>query len=192
MGSTVPPGDSGPPNKPLDAAAAIGLVYEDLRAVAAGYLRNEASGATLQPTMIVHEAYARLSQQVRAVYCNPEHFRAVACTVMRRVLVDHAKSKQAAKRGGSMARIQLDAELAPTRELEQVRILAVHDAIEKLGRHDQRAARLVELRFFAGFTIDRAAAVLGVSPRQADDDWRYARAWLARELGAGPALSRPD
>ena len=171
------------PRESLDAREALGPVYEELRAIAGSYLAGGDAGVTLQPTMIVHEAYARLAVQSRAGYRDSAHFRAVACTMMRRILVDHARARAAAKRGGDGARMALEPDIAPAPDLSQIRILATDEALTKLARHDQRAARMVELRFFGGLTVDEAAAVLGISPRQVDDDWRYARAWLARELG---------
>ncbi len=160
-------------------------VYNELRTLAAGHLRRERADHTLQPTALVHEAYLRLFRGARVDWRNRAHFFGMAARVMRQVLVDHARRAQAAKRdGGSPVALEdvvglADAAGAP------LDVLRVHDALESLATFDARQARIVELRFFVGLTLDETAAVLGVSPVTVSRDWALARAWLAAELRDG-------
>ena len=157
------------------------LVYDEFRELAADYLRQETRAHTLQPTALVHEAYLRLIDQTRVNWQGRTHFFAVGAQAMRRVLVDHARARNRAKRGGGWQRITLDdqLQLSPGRDAD---LLAVDEAIDKLAQLDPRQARIVELRFFAGLTVEEVAEVLGVSKRTVENEWTIIRAWLRREL----------
>jgi len=155
-------------------------VYADLRRRARGYLRRERAGHSLSPTALVHETYLRLIDQQRVLWQNRTHFFAVAATAMRRILVDHARAQQAAKRGANVRVAWHDA--APPWGSPDVDILALNVALDKLASIAERQCRLVELRFFTGLTVDEAAAVLGQAPATVYRDWAFARAWLYREL----------
>ena len=160
--------------------ALLPIVYAELRRQADRALRREAAGHTLEPTALVHEAYLRLVGQARAPARSRAEFHAIAARVMRQVLVDHARARQAAKRGAGAAVTLTDTDAVvgePTAE-----VLAVHEALERLSALDPDQARLIELRYFAGLTIDEAATALGVSPATAKREWVVARAWLRREL----------
>ena len=155
--------------------------YDELRRIAHGAMRRERRNHTLQPTALVHEAYLKLVDQTRSNWQSRAHFFGVAGNAMRQVLVDHARRHRAAKRGGGWARVSLDDNLADPDGLSG-EILDLHEALEKLVAQDERAARVVELRVFAGLAAREAAHVLGVSKRTVDDDWRVARMWLSHEL----------
>lgn len=157
-------------------------IYDELRALAAGYLRNEGVGHTLQPTALVNEACMRVLDQSRVRWKNPGHLRAVSAQAMRRVLVDHARAKRAGKRGGGERPVTLVSELLGGPGDDGPDVLALEAALEKLAARSERQARIVELRFFGGLTIPETAAALEVSETTVEDDWRFARAWLNREL----------
>jgi len=166
-----------------DAAAAeelLPIVYEELHAIAHRLMAGERRAHTLQTTALVHEAWLRLNG-ADARYENRRHFLRVAARAMRRVLVDHARRKRAAKRGGEDAPLPLDAALALYEE-NPVDLLALDEALEGLGRRDETLARIVELRFFAGLTLEEAGGVLGLTVRQVHRGWTFARGWLRREL----------
>jgi RNA polymerase sigma factor (TIGR02999 family) len=180
----------------LDAAAAgdrqaaadlLPLVYEELRQLAAARMAAEAPGNTLEPTALVHEAYLRLVSpaQAGAAFDGRGHFFAAAAEAMRRILVDAARRKRREKHGGDRDRVDLDA-AQPAAPDPRHDLIAIDAALTRLAADDPQAARLVELRHFAGLTVPEAAEVLGVSPRTADRVWAFARAWLHREL-AGTA-----
>jgi RNA polymerase sigma factor (TIGR02999 family) len=163
---------------PLAADQLLPLVYDDLRKLAARRLAQERPGQTLQPTALVNEAYLRLvGPEADRRWDGRGHFFAAAAEAMRRILVDNARRKRREKHGGERQRehAELDA-LDISGPPEE--ILALHEALEELARHDPLKARLVELRFFGGLTLVQAADCLGVSPSTADRAWRYARAWL--------------
>jgi RNA polymerase sigma factor (TIGR02999 family) len=159
------------------------VVYAELRRQAARYLRRERTGQTLQATSLSHEAYLRLIDQRNVRWQNRAHFFAVAARLMRRVLVDHARCRHRVKRGGGMTVLPLEEALAVAAEKSTVDLLALDEALQKLEVIDGRQARIVELRFFSGLSIDEAAGVLGVSPATVKNDWNVARAWLRREIG---------
>lgn len=171
-------------------AALYPLIYEQLRALAAGQMRNERDGHTLQPTALVNEAFLKLIEQDRATYQDRGHFMAVAATAMRRVLIDHARTRQRAKRGGDAHRIALDdvIEGADARGLD---LLALDEAMERLATMDARKARIVELRFFAGLSVAETASVLEVSEKTVKREWAVARAWLRRAL-SGERYDAPE
>jgi RNA polymerase sigma factor (TIGR02999 family) len=163
------------------------LVYGQFRALAAQYLRKERGNHTLQPTALVNEAYLKLLDQSRVQWQGRTHFFAVGAQAMRRILVDHARRRQRLKHGGQRARVTLDEGVALSPDRDQD-VLALDEALLKLAELDERQAKVVELRFFAGLTVDEVADVLGVSKRTVEGDWTMARAWLHRELskdGAG-------
>lgn len=157
------------------------LVYDDLHRVAGGQLARERSGHTLQPTALVHEAYLRLVEVHHVAWQDRAHFLALAATTMRRILVDHARKRRAAKRGGAAVGVTLVEEVvgSPGPEVE---LLALDEALIALAELDPRKSRLVELRYFGGLTIDEAAEALGVSPSTVKSDWQMARAWLFNRL----------
>ena len=160
------------------------VVYDELRGIARQYLQRERRDHTLQATALVHEAYLRLVDQAETTWHDRARFFAVAAGIMRRILVDHARSHRAAKRGGGREKIQLDEELAPSPERD-VDLVALDDALKDLGRFDSRQSQIVELRFFGGLTVEEVAEVLEISPRTVKREWRLARAWLRREIARG-------
>ena len=163
--------------------ALVPLVYAELRRQATRALRREREGHTLQATALVHEAWLRLDGQRDARWESRSQFLAVAAQVMRRVLVDHARTRQAQKRGGGATQVTLgDAEQVAA--AGGVDVLALDDALARLTELDPRKARLVELRYFAGLSIPDAAAALGISPATVGREWAVARMWLRRELDA--------
>jgi RNA polymerase sigma factor (TIGR02999 family) len=161
------------------------LVYDELRRVAARYLRRERPGHTLQPTALVHEAYLRLIDQRRVQWQNRAHFLGIAATMMRRILINHAQSRRAAKRGGGKYTLSLDAAVdwADEREVDRgIDLLAIDGALTRLAAIDNQQSRIVELRFFGGLTVDETAEVLDISPATVHREWRMAKAWLHREI----------
>jgi RNA polymerase sigma factor (TIGR02999 family) len=156
------------------------LVYEELRLLAAQKLSHEPPGQTLQATALVHEAYLRLVGDEPQMWQNRGHFFAAAAEAMRRILVDHARHKQARKSGGGHARVAIDADLADPATPEE--IMALDDAVARLAAEDPQAAEIVKLRLFAGLSIDQAAQATGVSRATAYRQWTYARAWLRSDI----------
>lgn len=174
-----------------DAAALDALmpiVYAELRRQASRAMRRESTGHTLDATGLVHEAYLRLVDQQRIAWRNRAQFYGVAAQLMRRVLVDHARERGAAKRGGGLQRVTLDGAAAMVADDGSASgaadVVAVHEALERLAALDAEQARVVELRYFGGLSIEETAAVLGISPSTVKREWVVARAWLLRELGA--------
>jgi RNA polymerase sigma factor (TIGR02999 family) len=172
---------------PGAAEQLLPLVYDELRRLAAQKLALEKPGQTLQETALVHEAYVRLVGSGDAAACSEQrwesrgHFFAAAAQAMRRILIDRAREKRAQKRGGGRKRLDIDAvDLATQATPDQ--LLAVDDALAKLTSEDPAAARLVELRYFAGLTVEEAGKALGMSTATAYRHWKYARAWLHTEL----------
>ena len=163
--------------------ALLPVVYAELRSQADRALRREAVGHTLQPTALVHEAYLRLVDQSRVPWQNRAQFFGIAARCMRRVLVDHARARGAAKRGGADVRAALDEEgVAAATDEPAPMVVAVHEALERLAVLDPEQARLVELRYFGGLTIEETAEALAISPATVKREWAVARAWLRREL----------
>ncbi len=156
-------------------------LYEELRRLAAAQFRNQPAEHTLQPTALVHEAYAKLAASSAVVVRDRRHFLALASRAMRQVLVDHSRARVTAKRHNDRERVTLS-EQVDDATAEPVDLLALEDALDTLADLDERKARLVELRFFGGLTERDAAAVLGISRTEASRWWRTARAWLAKEL----------
>ena len=162
----------------------LGLVYEPLRAIAERNLYRERQGHTLQPTALVNELYLKLIDQRRVAWHDRAHFFAVAAQVMRRILVDYARRRKSEKRGGGLVPVTLSAalEVAATQNLD---IVALDAALESLEKIYPQQAKVVELRFYAGLTIDETASVLGVSPATVSREWTMARAWLRRATANG-------
>lgn len=167
-------------------ARLLPLVYEELRALAASYFRRQPDNHTLQPTALVHEAYLKLVNQTAAQWNDRAHFFAVAAKAMRQILVNHAHARNAEKRGGGATRILLGDDLAPTPERD-FDAIALDEALNRLAALDERKARVVELRFFSGLSVDEVAHVLNVSKTTVEADWRLARAWLSKELKSAVA-----
>ena len=159
------------------------LVHDELRRLAGNYLNRERPGHTLQPTALVHEAYLLMVGQNRARWQNRAQFVGVAAQMMRRVLIDHARRQQAEKRGGQNLTVALS-EADRFGAAPEVDLIRIHEALDRLAAHYPEQARLVELKFFGGLTIEEMAEVLGVSHTTVENDWKMARAWLRRELGA--------
>lgn len=172
------------PANPAQAGELFAAVYDELRELADRQLRHERPGHTLQTTALVHEAYLKLLDSQPLDLQSRAHFFGIVARAMRQVLVDHARRRQALKRGGELQRVTLDTSIADS-DAPATDVLDLHTALEKLSVHDDSLAQLVELRFFAGRTLDEAADLLGVSRRKAAKDWSVARLWLRRELEGG-------
>jgi RNA polymerase sigma-70 factor (ECF subfamily) len=171
---------------PEAEANLIALVYDDFHALARRYMTRERPDHTLQPTALVNEAYLRLLHDRPADWQGRSHFFAAASIVMRRILVDHARSRAAGKRAGGRQRVDLNEFMASASpRIEQMLIL--DEALTRLAEWDSRQARLVEMIYFGGLTESEAAEVLGISERTVKRDWRAARAWLQSQLGGTPA-----
>ena len=166
---------------PAARDALVPIVYDELHRLAHHYMRTERAGHTLQTTALVNEAYLRLVDVDRMQWRDRAHFFAMAATMMRRILVDHARAHARDKRGGGVIMTSLDEDVAAP-SVPDVDVIALDDALERLGRIDERQARLVELRYFAGLTIDEAAEALGISAGTLKREWAIAKAWLYREL----------
>ena len=161
----------------------IPLVYEELRRVAGRRLRGESPGHSLQATALVHEVYLRLVEVDRMTLTSRAHFFGVAATLMRQILVDHARRQRADKRGGGVTMLSLD-EASPPAWTSNVDLLALDEALDALSAIDSRQCRVVELRFFAGLKIDEVAEALGLSPATVEREWALAKAWLYRQLAS--------
>jgi len=166
---------------PTAAGELLPLVYEELRKLAAAKMAHETPNQTLQPTALVHEAWLRLVGTGNPGYANRAHFFAAAAEAIRRILIDKARRKRAARHGGGQQPVELDqVEIAAPAADDE--ILAVNEALDKLARQNQAEAELVKLRYFVGMTLEEAARALNISPRTADNYWAHARAWLFREI----------
>jgi RNA polymerase sigma-70 factor (ECF subfamily) len=159
----------------------VGKVYDNLHRMAAHFMRRERFDHTLRPTALVHEAYLRLVQNRQHEWADRAHFFAVAASVMRRILVDHARRRHAGKRGGHMQRIELSEPLAYIEEKAE-EMLALDQALSRLAERDARMGRIVEMRFFGGMTDEEIAGILGIGVRTVKRDWSVARAWLRAEI----------
>jgi len=165
---------------PQAAEQLIPLVYQELRRLAGHYMRAERPDHTLQATALVHEAYLKLVDQTQVTYQNRAHFFGIAAQLMRRILVDHARAHQAEKRGSGQ-KLQLD-EAAALPESREVDLVALDEALQELAKLDPQQSRIVELRFFAGLSIEETATVLEISPATVKRDWAMARAWLHQQI----------
>ncbi|MBI1852300.1 MAG: sigma-70 family RNA polymerase sigma factor [Planctomycetes bacterium] len=167
----------------MTTAELMKLVYSELRALAGYYLRRERPGHTLQPTALVHEVFLRLSRGRQQSWVSRAQFLSVAAAALRRILVDHARSRGCVKRQGT--HVDLPDDLAFPARTDSIDLLALDEALDELERRKPRQAKVVELRFFGGLTAQEAANVLGISVRSADDDWRKAKEWLWIRLEDG-------
>jgi RNA polymerase sigma-70 factor (ECF subfamily) len=158
------------------------LVYQELRRLAGAYLRNEKTGHTLQPTALIHEAYLRLVDQNTPEWESRAHFYAVAARLMRQILVDHARTRIAAKRGGVAQKVSLDDAPAIAVRDEAAELLALDEALKKLAAFDERKCRVIELRSFAGMSVEETARALGVSEPTVKRETKLAQSWLRSEL----------
>ena len=163
----------------------VPAVYRELRMLAARYLARERKGQSIQATALVHEAYLRLFKDKGLRWQNRPHFMAIAARSMRQILVERARARDAAKRGGARVRVTLNDEVAPLSETP-IDVLALNEALDRLAMLDEQQARIVELRFFGGLTVEEAADVLGVSSATVKRAWTAARAWLYREITSQP------
>jgi RNA polymerase sigma-70 factor, ECF subfamily len=161
------------------------LVYNELRALAASHFRAQRADHTLQPTALVHDAFLKMIHQPDGQYRNRSHFFAVAATAMRQILIDHARRKNADKRGGEMAKVSLEHLSDNPQQEGQLDLLSLNDALLRLEQLDPRLHRVVELRFLGGLSVEDVAEVLDVSKSTVESDWRAARAWLSVELSNG-------
>ncbi len=157
------------------------LVYRELRHVAGHLMREEAPGHTLEATALVHEAYLRLVDTDTLDWRSRAHFFGIAARAMRRILVDHARERAAAKRGGGLRRVKLDTQVG-LRGIEELDLLALDEVLTELAKIDERMARVVEYRVFAGMSVEQVAHILGISVRTVHNDWRVAKMWLTRQL----------
>jgi RNA polymerase sigma factor (TIGR02999 family) len=167
-------------------AALVPLVYDELRRLAASYLRRERPGQTLQATALVHDAYLRLLQDSQLSWQNRAHFFGIAARSMRQILIERARSRHAAKRGGHQVRVTFDPGLIVAGR-EPLDFEALDDALTRLGALDPDLARVVEVRFFGGLSIEETAEAMGISPATVKRRWTLAKAWLARDLGGEKA-----
>jgi RNA polymerase sigma-70 factor, ECF subfamily len=168
-------GDSSAPEELLP------VVYNELRKLAAGYLKNERPDHTLQATALVHEAYIRLVDWEKVSWQNRAHFFSVAAQVMRNILVDHARQKKTEMHGGNLQKLALDEAISFSQNRE-VDLVDLDDALKDLAKLDERQSKIVELRFFAGLTIEETAHTIGVSTMTVSREWNFAKAWLYRRL----------
>jgi len=166
------------------------LIYHELHSLAQAQLAGERGGRTLQPTTLVHEAYLRLIANEDVQWASRRHFFAAAAQAMRRIRVDYARKRKCQKRGGGEQPGPLVSE-PPVFDQDPAEVLGVHEAVTKLEQIDPRKAEVVVLRYFAGLTVKEAAHVLGVSPKTVDNEWRFAKAWLRRELSKGDTAVGP-
>lgn len=157
------------------------IVYDELRRQAARYLRREQAGHTLQTTALIHEAYVRLVDQRNMQWQNRAHFFGIAAQMMRRILVDHARSKKRVKRGGSEIRVSLD-DANVAAKGQDLDVVALDQALERLAQIDEQQSKVVELRFFSGLSVEETAEVMSISKSTVKRDWSMAKAWLHREL----------
>lgn len=158
------------------------LVYDELHKQARRYLRRERHNHTLQTTALIHEAYIKLIDQPEMRFKNRIHFFAVAANLMRRILVDHARAKNREKRGGNAETLQFDEKTISAENEQIVDLIALDEALNRLAEYDEQQARIVELRYFSGLTLEETAEVLNISRTTVATDWAMAKAWLYREL----------
>src|SRR5258705_7613463 len=168
-----------------DPNSLMPLVYDELRRIAAGYIRRERPGQTLQATALVNEAFVRLATEKARPFANRTHFLAIAALSMRQILVQRARARKAAKRGGAPQRVTLDERLMLS-ESPPVDVLALDEALTRLATRDSELARIVELRYFCGLTVEETADAIGSSPATVKRQWTIARAWLKRAMDCAP------
>lgn len=168
-----------------DLDALMAAIYDDLRRLAVSHMRGERDDHTLQPTALVHEAYMKLVDQRSTDWKDRLHFFAVASRIIRRILIDHARERLAAKRGGGGERLRVD-DMDPAAPVPGIDLLALDEALEELAAIDERQAKIVELRFFGGCSIEEVAELLSMGGRSVDRDWKAAKAWLYCRLSESP------
>jgi RNA polymerase sigma factor (TIGR02999 family) len=161
--------------------------YEHMKRLAANYLQMESATVSLSPTVLVHEAYMKLSKQVSDRYQSRGHFMAIAATMMRRILVDHARARNRIKRGGDRVRVVFDEDQTITTSRDSD-VLALNEVLEELQKLDERQAKIIEMRFFGGMTVPEVAEVLGLSTRTIENEWKMCRAWLRKRLEGNSTL----
>lgn len=161
------------------------LIYSELRKLASSYLRRERADHTLQPTALVNEAYLKLIDQKKVVWQNRAHFFGIAAQVMRRILLDHARKHTAEKRGGEAEVLPLEEEILVVSHEKSAELIALDEALENLAKMDEQKARIVELRYFGGLSIEETAEVMGVSVPTINRQWRMAKAWLYGQVARG-------
>mgnify|MGYP003871718117 CR=1 FL=1 len=166
-------------------------VYDELRQIADRCLRRERADHTLQTTALVHEAYLKLIDQRQVHWQNRAHFFAIAAQAMRRILVNHAKGVNRLKRGGNRDRVPLDDAVAFTPD-QDIDLVALDEAMQRLAAFDPRKSKLVELRFFGGMSVEESAEVLGIAPATVKRDWNFAKAWLLREITKGDCATETN
>jgi len=169
---------------PSAASRLFAIVHDELRGLAGNYFLNQPPDHTLQPTALVNEAFLKLVDQTRIEWQSRAHFLAVAARAMRQILIDHARRRAAAKRGGDLCRVTMDQAITPITDADP-ELLDLDDALQKLASMDERQSKIVELRFFGGMTVEEIAHVLNLSKTTIETEWRMARAWLRRELTSG-------
>ena len=167
---------------PAAAERLLPILYQELKGIANQHMRNERTDHTLQATALVHEAYLKLVDQSRVQWQGKAHFCAVASNIMRRILVDHARTKNAAKRGKGAHRFTLDEQLVEGTPVADVDLVELDDLLNELAELNPRHAKIIEMRYFAGMTIEETAAALDVSVSTVKGDWRMAKAWLTARL----------
>jgi RNA polymerase sigma-70 factor (ECF subfamily) len=155
--------------------------YDQMKRIASSYLQLESATVSLSPTVLVHEAYVKLSKQVSDRYESRGHFLAIAATMMRRILVDHARARNRLKRGGDLVRVVFDDDLKLSTS-KDADVLALEELLEELQKLDPRQAKIVEMRFFGGMTVPEVAEFFGLSTRTIENEWRMCRAWLRKRL----------
>ena len=160
------------------------LVYEELRRQASLFLSKERSGHTLQTTALIHEAYIKLIDQTHVNWQNRSHFFAIASQAMRRILVDHARTRHREKRGGAAENLPIEHALHIGTPQKSVDLMALDEALERLAKFDPRQVKIVELRYFSGLSIDETAEIIGVSNATVRNDWNMAKAWLKQEISS--------
>lgn len=157
-------------------------IYDELRKLASGYLRRERADHTLQPTALVHEAYMKLIDQKKVHWQNRAHFFGIAAQVMRRILLDHARKHNADKRGGEAEKLPIEEEILVVSHEKSAELIALDEALETLSKMDPQKAKIVELRYFGGLSIEETAEVMGVSVPTINRQWRMAKAWLYGQI----------
>lgn len=162
----------------------VDATYSEMRSLAEKFLSGESNTVTLSPTVLVHEVYVRLTKQRSVQYQSRSHFLAIASTMMRRILVDHARARTRVKRGGKNIRLTFDENLLVSTSRDED-VLAIEEALQELGQMDARQSRIVEMRFFGGMTVPEVAEALGLSTRTIEKEWQLSKAWLRKKLG-GP------
>ena len=158
------------------------LIYDELKKIAGNYLRNERGSHTLQPTALVHEAYLKLVDHTRINWQNRAHFLGMAATMMRQILIDHARRHRAGKRGGEHENLSLEESIVIVSDEKSMDLIALDDALKELAKFDEQKSRIVELRYFGGLSVEETAEVLGVSEITVKRHWRMAKAWLAEAI----------